>query len=201
MKLYYAAASPFVRKVHMAAIELNLIDKIELVEAIVLPGKENAEYANRVNPLRKIPALKIDDGSVLLDSTVICDYLNDLHGKHQLIPAPGPAKWQVQTAHAMANGIMEAAVSIRYETYLRPEPLRWPVWIDEQWEKINNALGWFNERANSPEMTIDSIALACALGYLDFRSPDYAWRDDYVTLATWHSEASQIASYTATVPK
>ena len=201
MKLYYAAASPFVRKVRMAAHELKLTDKIELIEAIVLPGKENAEYANRVNPLRKIPALQIDDGSVILDSSVICAYLNELHGKQQLIPASGPAKWQIQTAHAMATGIMEAAVSIRYETFLRPEPQRWPVWIDEQWEKINNALGWFNERGNSNAMTIDNIALACALGYLDFRSPDFAWRDDFSKLAAWHSIASQHDSYTTTMPQ
>ncbi len=201
MKLYYGTPSPFVRKVWMAAHELNLTEKIELVEAAVLPGKENAEYANSVNPLRKIPALQIDDGSIILDSTVICDYLNDLHDKQQLIPASGPAKWQIQTAHATANGIMEAAVLIRYETFLRPEPQRWPVWIDEQWEKINNALGWFNERNNSDSMTIDSIALACALGYLDFRSPDFAWRDNFSKLATWHSKASQRASYLATIPK
>ncbi|MEE9335255.1 MAG: glutathione S-transferase family protein [Granulosicoccaceae bacterium] len=201
MKLYYATASPFVRKVRMAAQELNLTDNIELVEALVLPGKENSEYANRVNPLRKIPALQIDDGSVILDSTVICEYLNDLHGQQQLIPASGPEKWLVQTAHAMASGIMEAAVSIRYETFLRPEPQRWPVWIDEQWEKINNTLGWFNKRNNSDNMSIDNIALACALGYLDFRSPEFAWRDDFSKLAAWHGKVSQNASYIATTPK
>jgi len=165
----------------MAAHELNLTDKIELTEALVLPGKENTDYANQVNPLRKIPALQIDDGSVILDSTVICHYLDELHGKHQLIPASG--------------------VSIRYETFLRPEPQRWPVWIDEQWEKINNALNWFNKRDNASAMTMDSIALACALGYLDFRSPDYTWREQYPHLATWHSKASQQDAYKTTVPE
>ena len=201
MKLYHAIPSPFVRKVCMAAHELDLTDKIELIEATVLPGKENAEYADSVNPLRKIPAMQIADGSIILDSSVICDYLNDLNGKHQLIPASGPAKWQIQTAHAMANGIMEAAVSIRYETFLRPEPQRWPVWIDEQWLKINNALAWFNRRDNSSDMTIDSIALACALGYLDFRSPDFAWRDEFGNLAAWHSNVSKRDSYTSTAPQ
>jgi len=180
MKLYYAAASPFVRKVRMAAHELNLSDKIELVESIVLPGKENADYANRVNPLRKIPALQIDDGSIILDSSVICDYLNDLHGQHQLIPASGLAKWQIQTAHSMANGIMDAAVSIRYETFLRPESHRWPVWIEEQWEKINNALSWFNERDNNGEMTVDNT--------------------QYTNLAAWHSNISHQESYKTTEP-
>ncbi len=73
MKLYYAAASPFARKVYMSAIELGLDDRIELIDTHVIPGKENADYANRVNPLRKIPVLETDDGLIILDSSVICD--------------------------------------------------------------------------------------------------------------------------------
>ena len=123
MKLYYAAASPFVRKVHMSAIELGLADDIELVDTHVIPGKENADYAKRVNPLRKIPVLETDDGAIILDSSVICEYLNDLEGGNRLIPADGPKRWQVQTGHAIANGIMDAAVINRYETHMRPEEL------------------------------------------------------------------------------
>jgi len=163
MKSYIAAPSPFARKVRMAALELNLAGKIEEIPSVVAPGKTPAEF-KQINPLRKIPALHLDDGSVLLDSTVICEYLDALEGSHKLIPATGPARWQVLTGQSVANGMMEAAVSNRYETFLRPEPHRWDVWEEEQWVKINNALAWFDASLPTDANTIDAIALACALG-------------------------------------
>ena len=201
MKLYYAAASPFVRKVQIAAIELKLDDRIELLETHVTPGKENVGYARQVNPLRKIPALETDDGLVILDSTVICDYLNDIDGNNRLIPAEGPKRWQVQTGQAIANGIMEAAVLNRYETFMRPEAQRWTLWIDEQFDKISNSLDWFDSQENGPLMTIDDISLACALGYLDFRFKDFPWRDRCKNLAKWHDSIAKRASYQNTSPE
>jgi glutathione S-transferase len=188
----------------MAAMELQLDKQLELVETQVAPGKQNDHYGSNVNPLRKIPALETTDGSVLFDSAVICEYLNDLHGKHQLIPQEISRRYAVQADHALADGIMEAAVLIRYETFLRPEPLRWVVWVDEQWEKINNGLGWFERKISKGEpgehFTIDQIALACALGYLDFRNADYSWRDRFAGLANWHSAIAERTSYQITAP-
>jgi len=92
----------------------------------------------------------------------------------------------------MANGTMDAAVSRRYETFLRPEQYRWPVWIDEQQEKVDNALAWFNKNPASQNMTLDNIAIACALGYIDFRMPDYDWRSKNKELAptnSWFTKA------------
>jgi glutathione S-transferase len=80
MKLMYAPQSPFARKVRVAAIELGLGDRIELEYAEVVPGRRNAGYGDAVNPLRKVPALITDDGAVLVDSTVICEYLDALAG-------------------------------------------------------------------------------------------------------------------------
>ncbi len=202
MKLHFAAASPFVRKVRMAAIELDLDKQMELVETPVAPGKSNTDYASTVNPLRKIPALVLSDGTVLFDSTVICEYLDGLDGQDRLFPSAGPARWQTLTEHALANGLLDASVSVRYETFLRPESYQWPIWIDDQWEKIGNGLAWFDERWNADDerMTISHIALACALGYLDFRSSDYAWREKYQALAAWHEHVAQRASYSATLP-
>lgn len=188
----------------MAAIELQLDNQLELVETLVAPGKQNDHYGRDVNPLRKIPALATADGSVLFDSTVICEYLNDLHGKHRLVPQEISERYAVQTNHALANGIMEAAVLIRYETFLRPEPLRWTVWVEEQWEKINNGLAWLENNIGKSQkiehLTIDQIALACALGYLDFRNADYDWRDRFAGLANWHSKIAERPSYQSTAP-
>lgn len=201
MKLYYAAASPFVRKVLIAATELNFIDDIELVEQLVAPGKENKLFENQINPLRKIPALELKDGAVIVDSTAICEFFNDLDSSGILIPHDKAACHRVRTGHSIANGIMESAVLIRYETFLRPEEHRWPVWITEQQSKIDAALQWFTARELGPMHTIEDIALACALGYLDFRQPDFNWREHYPVLALWHKQISAMESYKNTPPQ
>jgi glutathione S-transferase len=113
MKLMYTPQSPFARKVRVAADELGLDGDIELIVQAVAPTKENPDYAAKVNPLRKIPALVLDDGRVIYDSTVICEYFDDLAGGGQIIPAPGPDRWDVLTTHALAQGMMEAAVLAR----------------------------------------------------------------------------------------
>lgn len=187
MKLMYAPQSPFARKVRVAAIELGLGDEIELVLQAVAPAKENADYAANVNPLRKIPALLLDDGRVLYDSTVICEYLDDLAGGGQIIPAPGPDRWDVLTRHALAQGMMEAAVLVRYETWLRPEERRWPDYVDDQWDRIESGLDWFetNARELVGPVNITHVTLGCLLGYLDFRWPDTGWRDGRSRLTNW----------------
>lgn len=201
MKLHYAAPSPFVRKVRIAALELGLFDQIKIIDTMVAPGKTEEAFGQSVNPLRKIPALELDDGSVIFDSQLICEYLDSLDGKHLLFPAAGEARWQVLSGSAVANGMMDAAVLLRYETFLRPEDKRWDTWVDEQWVKINNGLAWFNKRLPESETSVEGISLACALGYLDFRSPDFEWRREYGRVAMWHDSASARDAYALTSPE
>ena len=92
MKLTFSAASPFARKVRIAAIELGLIDRIEFVPATVVPGQPNDEYS-QINPVKKLPALILDNGDVILDSYVIVEYLDELAGGGKIIPASGPTRW------------------------------------------------------------------------------------------------------------
>src|ERR1700721_3524583 len=87
MKLSFSPASPFARKVRIAAIELGLIDKIECTPATVAPGTPNDEYS-RITPLKKLPVLILDNGDVILDSYVIVDYLDALAGGATLTPTP-----------------------------------------------------------------------------------------------------------------
>jgi glutathione S-transferase len=96
MKLTFSLASPFARKVRIAAIELGLIDKIEFVPATVVPGTPNDEYS-QINPLKKLPALILDNGDVILDSYVITEYLDELAGGGKLIPASGALRWRVKS--------------------------------------------------------------------------------------------------------
>lgn len=202
MKLMYAPQSPFARKVRVAAIELGLDGDIEAVLQSVAPTKENADYAATVNPLRKIPAVLLDDGRAIYDSTVICEYFDDLAGGSQIIPAPGPDRWDVLKTHALAQGMTEAAVLVRYETALRPEEYRWTDYVDDQWNRIETGLDWFEANAKGLEgpINISHIALACLLGYLDFRWPDAGWRDSRTRLSSWSGWVARRDSFKQTEP-
>src|SRR6201987_6449263 len=96
MKLTFSPASPFARKVRIAAIELGLIDRIEFVATNVVPGQANDDYS-KITPLKKLPVLILDNGDVILDSYVIVEYLDELAGGNKLIPASGPRSWKVKT--------------------------------------------------------------------------------------------------------
>lgn len=206
MKLHYAPASPYARKVRAAAIETGLGKAVELVHATVAPGRENQAYAGKINPLRKIPALELDGGEVLVDSTVICEYLDAKAGGGKLLPKEGEARWRVLTQHAIAQGMTDALLLVRYETALRPEPLRWPLWIDDQFDKAWSGLNWFETRAadilpSAPkQLDLAQLALGCVLGYLDFRFNDQGWRKRAPLVAEWFRAASALPPLAETVP-
>jgi glutathione S-transferase len=208
MKLMYAPQSPFARKVRAAAIELGLTDRVELEYAEVVPGRENSAFAACVNPLRKVPALVLDDGeTVLVDSTVICEFLDALAGGGRLIPASGPDRWRVLSQHAVAQGMCDAVILIRYETWLRPAPMRWPGWIDDQWGKIWSGVVWFERHAGRvlpkgpAAVDISHLALACCLGYVDFRFPETNWPTRFPQVAAWYQEILSRPSLATTRPQ
>ena len=202
MKLTFAPTSPYARKVKIAAIELGLIDKIELVPTTVQPGKPNEEYARDISPLRKLPALILDNGSTIVDSYVIVEYLDELAGGGKLIPASGEAKWRVKTEHSILQGMLEAMLLCRYETFLRPEEKRWPAWVDDQWDRAWQGFALFERRTDtlSGPLDVTQIALACTLGYADFRFPDCGWRKAYPKLAAHHETLMKRPSIKETAP-
>src|SRR6185312_17091659 len=112
MKLTYSPASPFARKVRIAAIELGLIDKIELLPTTVVPGQPNDDYS-RITPLKKLPVLILDHGEVILDSYVIVEYLDELAGGNRLIPASGAARWRERPFDPAGHARFDAAVPLR----------------------------------------------------------------------------------------
>jgi glutathione S-transferase len=201
MKLWYAPASPFARKVRVAAIELGLHDRIELVEVAVSPAKPNTELA-RENPLIKVPALKTDDGALLYDSRVIGEYLDALAGGGRLFPAAGAARWSALTRQALGDGFMDAGILRRYELALRPRELHWNDWLQGQQTKVDNALAAADAQANAwaGAFDIGHIAIACALGWYDFRFPDAGWRAKCPTLAAWFARVEQRPSLAQTKP-
>ena len=200
MKLFYSPASPFARKVIMAAHELGLADQITLEIAAASPVTPNMALAAS-NPLGKIPTLLLDDGSALYDSGVIVGYL-DSRSEKSLTPKEGDARWAVLTEHAAADGLMEAALLARYEVALRPEQFRWNEWTGGQMGKIRRALDMLEaaERRAGDDLTLADIGVACGLGYLDFRFPDEDWRSSRPKLNAFHTAIAARTSYAASDP-
>jgi len=199
MKLYYSPASPYVRKVRALAIETGLMGEIEIAKVTITPTGPDANLCAD-NPIGKIPTLVRDDGSALYDSRVICEYLDSLHRGARMFPENGEARWTAVRRQALADGILDAAVNTRYETFLRPEELRWTDWVDNQMAKIRRGLDMLETESMHDGVDIGTISVACALGYLDFRYPDEGWRDPRPRLAAWFEKFAARASMSETRP-
>jgi glutathione S-transferase len=200
MHLYHAPASPFVRKVMILLHEAGQVDSVGLVPVSGTPLAPGSLPVER-NPLGKIPALERDDGSTLYDSRVICRYLDERFGCG-LYPVT-PRLWEVLTLEATADGIADAAVLMRYETVVRPEAHRSEEWSEAQWAKIDRALTALEDRwishLNGP-LDMGQIALAAALGYLDFRFAERDWRGLRPGLTAWFAAFAARPSMQATQP-
>lgn len=202
MKLYVASASPFGRKASIVIAEHGLGPRVIQEAASVTPVSRNNDVA-RDNPLAKIPTLVLDDGSSLYDSPVICEYLDQLAGAPRFFPAAGPARWTALRRQALCDGLMDAAILLRYEQALRPEAMRWPEWIVGQTAKISAALDALEAETGTfgDAFDIGHIATACAVGYLDLRFPHMDWRNGRQALAAWFETVSKRPSLIATLPK
>jgi glutathione S-transferase len=188
MQLHYNVASPFVRKVMAVAIETGLAERIEPVKRLPSPVAPVAEL-NADNPLGKVPCLLTDDGIALYDSRVICEYLDSLHHGPKMFPPSGTARWKALRRQALGDGIMDAAVLTRYETFTRPEEARWDAWIDSQKQKFRRGLDALEAEGTTLDVVdIGTLAIACALGYLDFRFADENWRTGRPRLAAWFEQ-------------
>lgn len=182
MKLRYSPASPFARKVRIAAAVLGLTDRIELVLADTNSAEDSLR---RENPLGKIPTLVLDDGTTLYDSQVIEQFLDWLAGGGKLLPAGGLDRFKTLTAQQLADGITDAALLLVYEGRFREPAEHGPRWKAYQADKVARGLASF-EAAPPAAGVIDvsTIALACSLGYQDLRF-EGRWRASHPRLVAW----------------
>jgi glutathione S-transferase len=194
MKLYMSPASPYVRKVRVVAHELG----VSLDTVAVDVSRPDPGYA-AINPIQRIPALVLEDGSSLFDSPVICEYLDATHGGG-LFPPAGPERWRVLRLQALGDGIMDAAVPRRGET-MRPAQQQSPARLAAYERSIRQVLDALESGVEDlAGVNIGTIAVACALGYLDLRFPGDAWREGRPRLAAWYAEFEGRPSMQATVP-
>lgn len=200
MQLIQAPASPFARKARVVIHETGLQGRIEEVQVQTNPLAQDPTLV-RANPLGKIPALLRDDGPAIYDSRVITRYLDSLAGGGLY---PAGRIWEVLTLEATADGIMDAAVAMVYEQRFRDEAMRHDGIVQGNRDRVTRALDVLGERWMSHlagRLDIGQIAVACALGYLDFRHAEMDWRDGRPALVDWYARFSERDSMKATAPE
>lgn len=196
--LYHSPTSPYARKCRVVLREKKLLARVK--EAIAQPMDE-PHFVRGINPLGRVPCLIADDGMLIADSPVICDYLDQMGGAPFLAPQSGPERWRVWTMHALADGIMDAALTLRMEQ-LRPAEFHYPPNRDRQADAIDRTISFLEQSFTdwSAGFDLGDIALGAALGYLDFRFGDWGWRASNPKLAAWWQEMSDRPSFHATKP-
>lgn len=199
MKLLSAGPSPFVRKVLITLHETGQVEDVEFLSVTASPLQPDPSLT-AANPVGKIPALIRENGPTLYDSRVICRFLDHRAGAGLY---PEKRLWDTLTLEATADGIMDAAVLIVYEERFRPAEKVSMEWIEGQWSKVARALDAVNTRWMSHlhgPLDMGQIAMAAALGYLDFRHDVRSWRTGHDALAEWYDGFTQRPSMQATAP-
>ena len=199
MKLHYSPASPFARKAWVTAIECGFGDKLEL--AATNPHDSTPELV-KANPFSKVPALELDDGEVIVESLLICEYLDDMAGGGVVFPKDRAKRLAMLRRHALGNGLMEVAVLRRVES-LRAKEADREKNMARQAAIAERVLDRLEADAARLDDTLDlgNVSIAIALDYLDFRFRDDAWREGRPALAAWHERYSKRESLKATAPK
>ena len=202
MKLLYAPTSPFVRKVMVCAHLTGQADRIEWLDSAAHPIRRDPRIAAH-NPLAKVPTLILDDGQSLFDSRVICEYLAASGRPTNLFPGEGRPRWRALSLQALGDGLLDAALLARYETTARPEDLQWQEWRSAQLRKVAACVEEI-ERASAAlqvdDPTIGEVTIGSALGYLDFRFPEFRWRETSPDAAAWNARFQSTDAMSATVP-
>jgi glutathione S-transferase len=182
----------------MAILMLGLSDRVE-IQPVDL--NDPADTLRRQNPLGKIPALVLDDGTTLFDSRVIVEYLDHLAGGGTLFPRDPAARFAQLRLQALCDGLLDAGVLIVYEGRYRPPEMQVQSWLDRQRGKIVRGLAALEQEPPPVEPTIGQVALACVLGYCDLRLGG-AWRRDHPRLVAWlDSFAAAVPAFAATRPE
>lgn len=197
MKLRHSLTSPYVRKVMVVAKETGMDGRIQTVETKLGPDSDILQQ----NPLGKVPTMILDDGSVIFDSPVICEYVDSLAKGAKMFPPAGPTRWKALAMQALGDGLMDASLARRGEM-MRPADKQSPDALAKQAGVMARALDMLEKRAAELEgpITIGQITVGCALGYLDLRFADDQWRKTRPNLAAWFEKFSKRPSMASTAP-
>ena len=198
MKCYITNNSPYARKVRVVAFETGLYDEVEWK---TITREERGDIQN-FNPLGKVPVAILDTGDIVCDSPVICAYVDSLTSSRDLIPKSKPKRWHVLTLEALGDGLGEAVIAVSQENQRSNEKRSQDV-VDRQTGKVKSALSVLDNAAsdfNDPPL-MGEIAVACALGYMEFRDIVPGWCETYANLASWYADILKRQSFTRTAPE
>ncbi len=187
MKLLYQTHSPYARKALVFAYEAGIAQRIEVVHHETSPTRRN-EHVFAENPLGKVPVLIRPGLPSIFDSDVICAYLDTLHDGRKLIPPEGEARWQALRVQAVAQGLAEAGIAVRWETVRRPQELRYAPLRDGYVDKLIASYDWLETELDvASPIHVGHIALATCLSWLEFRElPPF--RETRPRLTAWFGE-------------
>lgn len=200
MKLIASLTSPYVRKIRILLLEKQL--EFEFVND---SPWEAGTHVPDFNPLGKVPALVSDAGEVFFDSPVIADYIETLGEHAPQLPADALEAVRVHQFEALADGIADAGVAWLWESR-RAADKQDPAVIARQRDKVERGLAFLEKRVNATAwlhgnaFSRADIAAGCALLWLDFRLPSFAWRNGYPALATYIERLGKRPSFVATIP-
>jgi glutathione S-transferase len=199
LTLRSSPASPFGRKIRIAASVLGLEHDIEIEPA---ETTNPSDTIRKQNPIGKIPTLLLEDGSTLFDSRVILEYLDHRAGGGRILPPDPPARFAALRLQALADGILDASILLVYEGRWRPAERHEPRWIEHQAGKVARGLAALETAPPAPAVPPDvgQITVACALGYRDFRFGE-GWRKEHPRLVAWLDDfAARVPAFAATKP-
>lgn len=195
MKLYYTQRSPYARKARVAAFEKGIKLTLEEVDL----ARKSAAFL-RVNPVGKIPALQLDDGRVLADSSLICEYLDALQKNPPLVPLEARARLDVLSLDMLSKGLMDTTVSVYMEKLLHPSDPN-TKFIAGREETIVRCLDDLEKETHRLEaLSLASIGTACAIGYIIYRAGHLWPRAECPRLTDWFEKFSQRESMQKTIP-
>ena len=197
MKIYGSMTSPYVRKVRILALEKGI-----KCEFVVTDAWAADSPIPKLNPLGKVPVFERDDGKVLFDSPLICEYLDSVKSP-ALIPAAGEPRWQALSVHALAQGMLDATVTRLLESR-RAAPQKSEETIARQEQKIAHALDYASGLIAGRQYLVGDrfgfadLSLAVALDYIDFRYA-HPWRDKHAALGRWLASINDRPSFRETI--
>ena len=202
MKLIGSLASPYVRKVRVVLAEKKLDYQFELENVWA-----SETTIQKLNPLGKVPSLIMEDGTVMIDSRVMVEYLDTLTPVCKLLPPNGRERADIKCWEALADGVLDAGVLVRLERTLRPPEQQSEDWITRQLRKVELGLASMADKLGDQpycagiHYSLADVAVGCALGWLTFRFPEIDWRDTHPNLARLHDKLAERPSFKDTVPQ
>lgn len=204
MKLYYSRTSPYARKVMVCILELGFEKEIEFE---ILSPLRNTEILNQINPLGKIPCFIGVRSELVLDSPVICRYIDDIainSGASSLFSSADLSMNEVERVHSLSDGIMDAAVAYVLES-ARPPEQQSEFWKDRWKQSVLRTIKYISDHEirvlNDNTLTVGQVALASALAYLDFRITNLDWRSENARISEWLAQILKSPSFIKTLPQ